>query len=400
MEEQRSKYGWVVVAGLFCMYAISNGFALNTIPLFFKPMSTELGINQEQIQRGPSLLFVLIAFMAPIMGRLLDRLSARLLISIGAVGLAITILWFSQISSYTHFIGFYVAYSVFLTLGGIISSVYLITQWFDKNRGKAIGIFLTSSSAGAALLNPIAGKLIKEQGWHQAAFSSGLVAATLLLLPLFVIRNRAKPTTQIARATAQTDRTLASVLKDYQFYLLLVGTGVMWFCIYGIINNQPLYLADLKLDPAQSGKIIGTFFGFSILGKLIFGTLSDYFDKKIIMLLAMFTLAIGSFLLKLSAQNPSLLAFYPICYGIGFSGVFTMIQLLVASLYQGKNYGSILGVVTMIDTLCGALGAYVLGNLRKTSGSYDSAFTLMIVLCGVAIVSTFLLKTTKSTAHD
>ena len=392
---KKLNYGWAIVASLFCMYAISNGFTLNTLPLFYKSLGTELGIDSEAIQRGPSLLFVLIAFMAPVMGYFLDRYPARLLISIGAVGLVADIFFFSFIKSYQQFLGFYVVYSVFLALGGIISSVYLITKWFQKDRGKAIGVFLVSSSVGGAILNPLAGKWIKELGWHQAAWQLGFIAAAFLLVPLFFIRDK-KTVNQSSRGNyLNQDITLKMAARTPTFYFLLVATGVMWFCIYGIITNQPLYFADLKLDAAQSGKIIGTFFTFSILGKLIFGTLSDYFSKKYIMLLAIITLTIGSVLLILTADNQSLLLPYAICYGIGFSGVFTMIQLLVAELYQGRNYGSILGIVTMVDTLAGAAGAYTLGSMHKAQGNYAGAFMIMLVLCGVALIGTAFLKIKK-----
>ena len=119
--------------------------------------------------------------------------------------------------------------------------------------------------------------------------------------------------------------------------------------------------------------------------------------KKYIMILAIVNLLAGSILLKMTITDISLLKAYAICFGIGFSGAFTMIQLLVAELYQGKNYGTILGVVTMIDTLAGSAGALVLGILRKTSGSYLSSFNLMIALCIIALVATIFVKSKKLT---
>ncbi len=390
---KKISYGWVVLIGLLFMYAASNGIALNTIPLFFPEIIKDFNLDQASIQRGPALLFLLIALLAPLMGWLLDRFSARFLITIGAIGLVLDILFFSKIGSYTHFLGFYMVYSICLTLCGIISSVYLVTNWFDKNRGKAIGILLLGSSLGGTVFPPLAGKWIKIMGWHDAAWQLGLIAAAFLLVPLLLIRNKEtnkNVTTQ--PLSPSSDITLKQALKTPTFYLLLVGTSVLWFCINGIINNNALYLNDLKLDAKQAGGIIGLFFGCSALGKLIFGFLSDYFNKKSIMLLAVANLLIGSILLKMTVTDISLLKSYAVCYGIGFSGAFTMIQLLVAELYQGRNYGSILGIVTMVDTLAGSAGALVLGTMRKNSGSYESAFMVMIVLCIISFIATFFIK--------
>ena len=394
-------YGWVVLIGLLLMYAASNGIALNTIPLFFPEIIKEFNIDQADVQRGPALLFLFIALLSPLMGYLLDRFSARLLITLGAIGLALDILFFSQIANYQQFLIFYVAYSFCLALCGIISSMYLVTNWFHKHRGKAVGILLLGSSLGGAIFPPLAGKWIKTMGWHAAAGQLGIIAAVFILVPLFFIRDKKRQefTASFSSLKSQlfTDITLKQAASTPTFYFLLVGTSVLWFCINGIINNNALYLSDLKLDPKQAGGIIGLFFTCSVFGKLIFGFLSDYFSKKYIMILAIVNLLAGSILLKMTITDISLLKAYAICFGIGFSGAFTMIQLLVAELYQGKNYGTILGVVTMIDTLAGSAGALVLGILRKTSGSYLSSFNLMIALCIIALVATIFVKSKKLT---
>lgn len=389
-------YGWVVLTGLLFMYAASNGIALNTIPLFFPEIIKEFSIDQADVQRGPALLFLLIALLSPLMGYLLDRFNARLLITVGAIGLVLDILFFSRVASYQQFLIFYVAYSFFLTLCGIISSMYLVTHWFQRHRGKAVGILLLGSSLGGAVFPPLAGKWIKTMGWHAAAGQLGIIAAVFLIVPLFFIRNKKRPEFTASFSSLKTqmfgDITLKQAASTPTFYFLLVGTSVLWFCINGIINNNALYLSDLGLDSKQAGAIIGLFFTCSVAGKLIFGFLSDYFSKKNIMLLAIANLFAGAVLLKMTVQDPSLLKAYAICFGIGFSGAFTMIQLLVAELYQGKNYGTILGVVTMVDTLAGSAGALVLGILRKTSGSYLSSFTLMIALCIIAFIATTFVR--------
>ena len=392
-------YGWAVLIGLLLMYAASNGIVLNTVPLFFPEIIKEFNIDQADVQRGPALLFLLIALLSPLMGYLLDRFNARLLITLGAIGLALDVLFFSQIANYQQFLIFYVAYSFCLALCGIISSMYLVTNWFHKHRGKAVGILLLGSSLGGAIFPPLAGKWIKTMGWQAAAGQLGIIAAVIILVPLFFIRNKKRAEFSASFSSLQTqlypDITLKEAVRTPTFYFLLVGTSVLWFCINGIINNNALYLSDLKLDPKQAGGIIGLFFTCSVFGKLIFGFLSDYFSKKYIMILAIVNLLAGSILLKMTVNDLTFLKAYAVCFGIGFSGAFTMIQLLVAELYQGKNYGSILGVVTMIDTLAGSAGALVLGILRKNSGSYLSSFNLMITLCIVALIATVFVKSKK-----
>ncbi len=75
---------------------------------------------------------------------------------------------------------------------------------------------------------------------------------------------------------------------------------------------------------------------------------------------------------------------YAVLGGIGFSGAFTCIKLLIASFYRGAAYGRILAILVLMDTLCGALGTRLVGLVREAQGSYAEAFSGMVLLCIIA----------------
>jgi MFS family permease len=82
-----------------------------------------------------------------------------------------------------------------------------------------------------------------------------------------------------------------------------------------------------------------------------------------------------------------------VVYGIGFSGSFTMVQLLVAERYsKSKDFGKILGAVTTADSLAVVAGVYLLGAMRTALGSYDAAFTIMVCSAFTAALGVLLLK--------
>ncbi len=399
-------YGWWVLAALFLIYAASNGIGLNTLPIFLPELMKTFDLDQSKVTALPGLLFLVVAMLAPFAGGLLDRFSARLLLVIGGVGMVGCMILLSQVQSYGMLVAFYVLYALFLTLAGIIPSMYIINQWFHKYKGLAMGLFLIASSFGGAIFPQIAGRLIESSGWQASAWGLAMATGVFVLIPLLVIRNRpadvgtypdgipqAAPSIQNPTGNgAALGVSLREAMRTQGFYLLLIATGILWFCITGFIQNQGLYLRDQQLGPVQSGNVMSAFFISSILGKLLFGYLSDHFDKKNIMLLSIANLLLGSVLLKMSVQNPGLLFIFAIVFGIGFSGAFTMIQVLVAYLYSGRAYGSILGMVTMVDTLAGSAGIIVLGNMRKAYGSYEPAFDLLIALCVIALGSTYLVR--------
>jgi MFS family permease len=401
----RAFYGWLLMGGLFIMYVFTNGVILNTLPIFYPEFLGEFGWSPAQVTQPAQLLFLVVAIASPFIGALLDRYGARRLMIGGSLLIVGGFLLFTRMSSLRDMLLVYLFFSLGITAAGIIPSMYVVTHWFRRLRGIAVGVLLIGSSLGGAMFNQVAGVSIEAYQWRTALLIFAIIAAAMTLTPaLFIVRDRPadkgqypdgdqQPNAETAFSAAPTGAvTLGAALRSPTFYLLLLITGAMWFCIVGVIQHQTLYFADLPF--AVSAKdVLSLFFISSILGKLTFGYLSDRFDKKRIMLLGAINLSLGATLLYLvSVGPPALLWLYAFVFGLGFSGAFTMIQLLVAEYYAGPSYGKILGLVTMIDTLAGVLGILALGQIRTRTGAYEPAFLALIAICVAATVCVLLLR--------
>jgi MFS transporter, OFA family, oxalate/formate antiporter len=361
------------------------------MPLLLPQIAQELQFDKELATGLPSLMFLTTALMATIVGRLLDKFGSRWLIITGSIGLVLTVLGLPYVSNYEQLLSFYINYAIFLSLLGIVSSVFLLNQWFQTHKGIAIGIFLAASSVGGALFPQIA-KAHLADGWRNAAFWMGIVGAVMCLLPLYFVRNPVEVQTNISQDTQTTDITLRDAFKSPIFYLVTTVTCILWFNINGFIQNQGFYYKDLRLDPKIGADIASLFSVCAVAGKLLFGFLSDKFKKGDMMLVAILTLTLGCVLLRMSASQATLLYPFALVFGLGFSGAFTMIQLWVAELFAGKSYGMILGVITMADTLAGSYGIRQIGAWSKTQNSYLGSFEWMITLCLIAVACTYLVK--------
>ena len=197
--------------------------------------------------------------------------------------------------------------------------------------------------------------------------------------------------TAAAAATAE-GITLGEAIRSKSFYLVLVVTGALWFCINGYIQNHAFFMTDLGKDASQTAAVIGTFGMTAIIGKLVFGWLADKYERRLMMVGSIGLMLVAILLLKMCQTNQGFVMPFAVVFGIGFGGAFSMIQIWVADIYAGKNFGSILGVVTMVDTIAGSIGMISLGNMRKTAGTFDGGFNVMLALCAIALVATFLVK--------
>ena len=101
---------------------------------------------------------------------------------------------------------------------------------------------------------------------------------------------------------------------------------------------------------------------------------------------------LGCLFLYLSLHNNAFIIPCAIVFGLGYSGTFTMIQLYIIDLFGGAAYGTILGILSFIDTLCASIGVAVLGGMRKANGSYENAFVLMMALTIISLLATYVIN--------
>ena len=399
--------GWWVLAGLFLVYAVSNGILMHTLPLLYPALIDEFGWGQVQVTLPATVLFIVGALSSPPAGALMDRFSVRRLVMIGATGIVAGLVAFSNVTELWQMVVVYVVFAFALSLSGLVSNMLLVTRWFSRLRGRATGILLMASSLGGALFPLLLGRSMESYGWRSALVTFAIIAAVLTFIPLiFVIRDRPQavglvidgehaPTDSDSKKTATLVGTkLSDAVKQPRFYMIAFATAAVWFTVIALLQHQSIYLAtDLGVDRGMLPAIFSTFFAFSVLGKFGFGWLSDRMDKRMAMNVSVAVLVGGIVLLKLVTETDAFMLYtYAAIAGIGFSGAFTTIQLLIASFYAGQSYGKILALMTMFDTLAGALGTRVIGEIREAAGSYHPAFNLAIAACVASIVCTLLLR--------
>ena len=100
---------------------------------------------------------------------------------------------------------------------------------------------------------------------------------------------------------------------------------------------------------------------------------------------------------QMTADATALLFGYAVLAGLGFSGAFTCIQILIAAHYSGPLYGRILATIVLIDTLCGALGTQTIARVREWQGDYTAAFIGMAALA--ALSAMMVLSLSRLTSH-
>ena len=410
MTDKRVFFGWWVLLGVFSSYTALVGVQVYTLPLFYPEIIRELGWTPEQVTRPATIFYLTGALLTPFISSLYDRYSVRLFMVGGATATILGLLAFSILQTPTHMLMIFLVLALAQVCSGQVPTMLVITRWFRRYRGIAVGITLMGTSLGAAIFPLVVRQVMLTGDWRDAVRVLTIFCAVMMILPLFFLI-RSRPEDKGLHidgeeaggvvGSEQADEpklliegpSLREALRTPTFYILAVTTGALWFCINGIVQHVPIFLGtDMGISMKTLPLIVSVTFWCAIVGKLLFGWLSDRFNKVIIMFLGVINLVLGLLILRLSsADNMFSLYAYAAVFGIGFSGMFTMIQLVIAEFFAGRSYGRILGILTMIDVGSGGLAIEALARMRSAFGSYLPVIDMLMGVCAVVAIMVAIL---------
>jgi sugar phosphate permease len=417
-EAKNSKffYGWVIVFVATLALVVSNGLSIGGIPVFYKHVQTDLlasgAVAPDKIQSvyglAPALTFLLSGLLAPFAGILVQKLKARTMMLIGCAILGSGLLLYSQATVTAYVYTAHALLGTSLNFVGVLTCAVLVSNWFHRRRGTALGIVLTGTSFGGVLIPLISTPLIRLYGWRTAMILVSLIIWVFLLpAVIFLVKNRPgdiglKPDggedasetgATSENQTASQGMTLNEALQQPIFWIFSFFAALIFYAIFVVTQQLNLYLQSPKINftSEQASNVQSLLFALSIAGKFLFGFLSDRFTASRVMLISAALMFLST--LAFLYFNDQTVYFFAVLFGLTYGGTFVVLQLLVANYFGLKEYGKILGAVTLIETIGGALGTYITGKIADANGGdYSQAFYGVIIVTGLALGLAVLLN--------
>jgi len=298
---------------------------------------------------------------------------------IGILMASIALVGLGRISSLGLFYFFYLCNALGYVCGGPLPNQVLLTQWFDRSRGKAMGFAYLGIGIGGATVPWMSHALIQRFGWQSALQILGLLIGIVSFPLAAVVKEPQRPTT---RATVGNSTSTAA-FRSGSFYLLAFASMCSIAAVSGTQQNLKLFLSlDRHFAQSDAAAILSLVLGFSIAGRLLMGWLADHFSKKYVMLLTYLLVAAGIPLLFLGT-NRQLLWISAAVFGIGLGGDYMIIPLITADMFGVEILGRLLGVLLTAGGIADAVAPWAVGHLRDVTGSYRIA---ALALVGIALI--------------
>lgn len=291
---------------------------------------------------------------------------------------------------------------------GYASPTPAAVKWFHpEHRGLISGIVVSGFGLAPVYIAPLTNSLINAFGLSTTLIILGVVFFLIVFSLSFVIEN---PPTDFSRIelkrkpkrrpkVSTKEFTPGEMLKTPQFYML----WLMFFfgTFAGLLIVGQMSKIGLEQASMSNGFLLVVVYAvFNFIGRLTWGTVSDYLGRTLTLLIMFLIQAVVYFSFGMLTTPFSLLIGKSIV-GFTFGGMLSVFPVMTADLYGMKNLGVNYGVMITAWGVGGVLGPLLGGMARDLTGAYEISYLISAILSlGGAAVSLLLGYWVKKNGSD
>ena len=387
-----------MMCGLLTITNYSQGF-------FVGPVTADLGWSVQEFFLAFTITACLGLFTAPLVGSLALKYGIKRLGILGLIGHAIAYVLLSLNNGSLTL--WYLTFASLAILGaGSLPIIWtaVLNGWFEKNRGKAIGITMAGTGFGAFLLPPIAEFLISNYGWRTAYQGIG-IGALVLSLPIVVLlfNENQEAGSGEANSTAPDTSwgmTRAEALRDYRFWVLGCVLFITVFVIVGLLSNFERIMGARGLARADIASIAAIMGLTVIIGRLLVGVLVDKLWAPAVASVFIVMPIIAMLLMKYGDPSMGTGIAIGIAIGLAAGAELDMLAYLTGRYFGPAHYPAVFGGIFAFFTVGAGIAPPLFGAGAAAWQGYGMVLNGSIGLLILSIILFLILGKYPDAQHS
>ena len=400
----RFYYGWVIVSASGCAMFARNAAGSLTLSVFLYPMARELGWSRTLIAGGSSIGGLISIFGSPISGWAVDRIGSKWVLVIGILILGASTFCLGIV---TNIQSFYLFYGIarFLFIGPIpIAASVVVSRWFIRVRGRAMGVLFLCQSSGMALIPYLSALSIQGVGWRETWMFVGIGVWLIALFPvlLFIVQtpeniglnpdasedsteDSSQDEMSLSSYTGEIDWTLREAIGTIPLWIFAITTGLMFLIQSGTNVHQVAYFIDKDISASWAALAVSLSGVTAGLSSVLWGWLIDRFPSRWVFCSVALVMAGSIGVFPFIAGSLGALSFSAL-FGISVGGILVVPPVLYAQHYGRRSLGVIRGVTEPCVAIGQAAGPVLSGGVYDLTGSYVWAFQSFALLAFISAI--------------
>lgn len=367
---------FAVLAASLLVMVIGTG-SIYFLVIALKPIAAEFGWPRRVPSAAYALQYIGGGVGGIFMGWALDRLGMALPALVGAVMIGCGAILTSYISAEWQLYLIYGVMMGFLGRAALFSPLTAnITRWFEKNRGRAVGIVGSGQALAGALWLPVFHYAFDHYDWRETSLYYG-VFALATMVPLGLVLALKPPPSTAAPAAIRRSVNGADWLSPLRMQVTLCIAAIGCCVAMSLPLAHMVALAtDLGYDREDGAMIVSlmllaaflsSFFGVGFLSGR-YGGLKAIF---------VFSIAQAVFLTAL-AFTTDLTALYVlgVLFGLGYGGILPCYPVIVREYLPAAETGRRTGLVILCGGTGMGIGSWLGGVGFDLTGDYRMAFLI------------------------
>jgi len=390
----------VAVTAFLALFSLV-GFATYGLPFFYDFFVRDLGWSRAQVTSGNAFSRLVVGpVFGYVAGWIVDRFGPRRLMLFGILIAGAALVGLGAVSTLGFFYFCYLLNALGYVCGGPLPNQVLLSRWFNRNRGKAMGFAYLGIGVGGTIVPLLAYWLTTEFGWRVALQILGVLMIVIAVPMAWFVKDAPDDTVSTDNVSTGTDTiasegTMRPILRSRAFYLLAIGSMCSIGAVGGTMQNLKLFFGlDVKLAQAEVAQIMSLVLAGSLIGRIVMGFLADRWARKRVMLLIYLLVALAIPLLFLG-DHPEARWAFALLFGIGLGGDYMIIPLMAADLFGVKALGRLMGIVLTADSVAESTSPMLVAAIRDHTGSYNGGFLVLVSLAAVGALATALLPSPR-----
>lgn len=387
--------GWRQV-GISLMLLAAAGMIASTYSIVAVPLANEYRPSRTVLMLSMTVLSGTCALLSPLFGALMDRVSLRKLMVVGGLLLASGYL---AISMTTSFLQVLVIFGVLIApanvLIGPVAITVLLSRWFARRRGRAVGIAIAGISVGGFFFPIIIQGLLDAHQWREAFQLLSLVLLAWTVPVALMVVNRPADRglhpdgdsvpPELARAEMEKPVISArQILSDPAFWMIAGTVAIVTAGMKGMITNLAPLAIDNGVEASDAALLVSVYAACSFVAKLNFAALSDRLGPRALMFIALGGFASGMACLTQASGGYTLIALGVAITGL-FGGLMVPIESYLAPRVFGQRaVGRAMGLLSGTILIALLATPPLFGLIFDISGSYTSIFW---TFAGIALLA-------------
>tara|TARA_B100000575_G_scaffold283636_1_gene276707 strand:+ start:222 stop:1463 length:1242 start_codon:yes stop_codon:yes gene_type:complete len=408
-------FGWRMVAIAIAIDFFAVGFAFQTYPVIQLHLEEELNLSRFVTTLTIPIFMMCSAIFFPIVGRFLDQYSVKKIIVWGAFIYSLSLMTLYLTINYLTFIIIYgLPIALGATLMGNLATSKLVSSWFEKQAGRALGFAAVGVSFAGFIFPNLTQYFLMDVlllEWREVYLVFGLFLLVIItpLIFLLVIDKPSDVGQEIdggiqAEGSKEDENSgieweIKDLLRNRNFWILTAVFALQFSSMMAILAHLTFYASERGWAD-QAAFIFGMYAIPAMLSKIVFGWLVEKkLDPRMAVSISLGLQAIGLILIT-TTQSPTQLALVIALFGFGGGAGLPMSNIMFRNTFTPKSFGTSRGLSQPFIFLFQAIGTPVVALIFQHYGNYDRAFLMLTVMVILAMLIIWLMKKPQDLASN